>query len=84
MNIFIAQLNFKTRRDDLHAIFSQYGEVASTKVIIDRDTKRSKGFGFVEMPNEQEALTAIAALNQKELDGRTIIVKPAEAKLVLQ
>lgn len=80
MNIFVAKLNFKTRKEDLEKAFSQYGQVASAKVITDRDTGRSKGFGFVEMPNDDEANKAIAALNESELDGRTIVVKPGNAK----
>jgi RNA recognition motif-containing protein len=80
MNIFVAKLNFKTRREDLEKAFSQFGQVASAKIVMDRDTGRSKGFGFVEMPNDDEALQAIAALNEKELDGRVIVVKPANPK----
>ena len=80
MNIFVAKLNFKTKKEDLERAFSQFGEVSSAKVVTDRDTGRSKGFGFVEMPNDEEALRAIAELNEKELDGRTIVVKPANPK----
>jgi RNA recognition motif-containing protein len=80
MNIFVAKLNFKTRKEELQAAFEAFGEVSSAKIVLDRDTKRSKGFGFVEMPNDDEALQAIAALNEKELDGRVIVVKPANPK----
>jgi RNA recognition motif-containing protein len=80
MNIFVAKLNFKTRKEDLEAAFGQFGQVASAKIVKDRDTGRSKGYGFVEMPNDSEALAAIAALNEKELDGRVIVVKPANPK----
>jgi len=80
MNIFVAKLNFKTNREDLERAFSQFGEVSSAKVVTDRETGRSKGFGFVEMPNDEEALRAIAELNEKELDGRVIVVKPANPK----
>jgi RNA recognition motif-containing protein len=80
MNIFVAKLNFKTRREDLEKAFSQFGQVSSAKVVIDRETGRSKGFGFVEMPNDDEAMQAINALNEKELDGRIIVVKPANPK----
>lgn len=80
MNIFVAKLNFKTRKEDLERAFSQFGQVSSAKVVTDRDTGRSKGFGFVEMPNDDEARAAIAALNEKELDGRVIVVKPANPK----
>lgn len=80
MNIFVARLNFKTRSEDLEKAFSQYGQVSSAKIITDRDTGRSKGFGFVEMPNDEEANKAIAALNETEFDGRTIVVKPGNSK----
>lgn len=80
MNIFVAKLNFKTRKEDLEKAFSQFGQVSSAKVVTDRDTGRSKGFGFVEMPNDEEGNRAIAALNETELDGRVIVVKPANPK----
>jgi RNA recognition motif-containing protein len=80
MNIFVAKLNFKTRKEDLERAFSQFGQVSSAKVVTDRETGRSKGFGFVEMPNDDEGRAAIAALNEKELDGRVIVVKPANPK----
>jgi RNA recognition motif-containing protein len=80
MNIFVARLNFKTRREDLESAFAQYGQVSSAKIVKDRDSGRSKGYGFVEMPNDEEALKAIAALNETELDGRAIVVKPANTK----
>ncbi|MDZ7646046.1 MAG: RNA-binding protein [Cytophagales bacterium] len=80
MNIFVARLNFKTRSEELEAAFAKFGEVASPKIVKDRDTGRSKGFGFVEMPNEEEGKQAIAGLNETELDGRTIVVKPANPK----
>lgn len=80
MNIFVAKLNFKTRQEDLQNAFAQYGEVSSVKIVKDRETGRSKGYGFVEMPNDSEAQAAIAGLNEKELDGRVIVVKPANPK----
>lgn len=80
MNIFVAKLDFDTTSDDLQAAFEQFGEVDSAKVIMDRDTGRSKGFGFVEMPNDDEALSAIENLNDTEMDGRTIVVKKAEPR----
>ncbi len=80
MNIFVARLNFKTKKEDLERVFGQYGEVTSAKIIKDRDSGRSKGFGFVEMPNDEEGNKAIAALNETELDERTIVVKPANPK----
>lgn len=80
MNIFVARLNFKTKSEELQAAFARFGQVSSAKIVKDRDTGRSKGFGFVEMPNDDEANQAIAALNETELDGRTIVVKPANSK----
>lgn len=80
MNIFVAKLNFRTTAEELQALFEQFGEVSSAKVIFDKETQRSKGYGFVEMPDDQAAIQAIDALNESELDGRTIVVKKAHAK----
>jgi RNA recognition motif-containing protein len=80
MNIFVAKLNFKTQQEDLQNAFAQFGQVSSVKIIQDKETGRSKGYGFVEMPNDEEAQNAIAALNEKELDGRVIVVKRANPK----
>ena len=77
MNIFVAKLSYDTVVRDLQSAFEQFGDVDSAKIIMDRDTGRSKGFGFVEMPNDAEALRAIEALNDSELDGRQIVVKKA-------
>jgi RNA recognition motif-containing protein len=81
MNIFVAKLNFKTRKEDLEAAFARFGQVTSCKIVRDKETGRSKGFGFIEMPNDAEARAAIAELDEKELDGRAIVVKPANPKL---
>ncbi len=78
MNIFVAKLNYDTQVDDLQSAFEQYGEVSSCNIINDKFTGRSKGFGFVEMPNDDEAQNAIDGLNETEMDGRTIVVKEAE------
>ena len=78
MNIFVSGLNYSLTSDELQAIFTQYGEVASAKVITDRETGRSRGFGFVEMPDDGEARNAIDALDQAEMKGRKINVKEAE------
>ncbi len=78
MNIFVAKLNFKTESEGLRSAFEAFGEVSSAKVIMDHATNRSKGFGFVEMPNDDEARSAISNLNESELDGSTIVVKEAE------
>ncbi len=80
MNIFVARLNFKTKKETLQEVFSKFGEVASAKIIKDKETGRSKGYGFVEMPNDEEAKKAIAALNETVLEERTIIVKPSNPK----
>jgi RNA recognition motif-containing protein len=80
MNIFVAKLNFKTKREELEKAFAAYGQVTSVKIVRDRDTGRSKGYGFVEMPNADEANRAIEALNNSQLDEREIVVKPANPK----
>jgi len=77
MNLFVAKLSSSTTGDDLQELFSAHGEVTSAKVIVDRETGNSKGFGFVEMANDDEAKAAIAALNETELDGKEIVVKEA-------
>jgi len=80
MNIFVAKLNYDTQESDLQYAFEEFGAVDSAKIIMDRSTGRSKGFGFVEMPNDDEAREAISQLNDQELDGRTIVVKEAEPR----
>ena len=78
MNIFVAKLNFKTSSEDLQEAFEAFGAVDSAKVIMDRDTGRSKGYGFVEMSDDEEGNAAINALNESDLDGSTIVVKKAD------
>ena len=80
MNIFVARLNYVTTEEDLRAQFERFGEVDSVKVVIDRETGRSKGFGFVEMANDDEGQAAVDALNETELDGRNIVVKVARPR----
>ena len=80
MNIFVAKLNFSTTSDSLRAAFEKYGEVSSASVIMDKMTSKSKGFGFVEMPDDSEAQSAINALNDSDLDGRTIVVSKAQPR----
>ncbi len=80
MNIFVAKLDYETEEPDLRGIFEDYGEVDSVKIIMDKYTGRSKGFGFVEMASDEEAQSAINALNGFELDGRNIVVKKAEPR----
>lgn len=80
MNIFVAKLSFDTQNDDLSRAFEAYGEVTSAKVITDKYNGRSKGFGFVEMANDDEARAAIDGLNNSELDGRRIVVQQAKPR----
>ncbi len=80
MNIFVAKLSYGISEETLRETFEQFGEVASAKIIIDRDTRRSKGFGFVEMSNDEEAKQAIQDLNDTELDGGKIVVKQANPR----
>ena len=80
MNIFVAKLNFDTQEADLQDAFAEYGEVSSVKIIMDKFTGKSKGFGFVEMPNDEEGQNAINGLNDTQVDGRTIVVKVAEPR----
>lgn len=80
MNIFVAKLSYQTTSESLEQIFAQFGEVVSAKVIMDRETGRSKGFGFVEMPNDEEGNAAIEQLDNTELDGRQIVVKEARPR----
>ncbi len=80
LNIYVGNLSFDTTERDLEQAFASYGEVQSARVATDRDTNRSRGFGFVEMPNQTEAQTAIAELNGKELQGRTLTVNEARPR----
>jgi RNA recognition motif-containing protein len=78
MNIFIASLPFQLEESDIKELFEDYGEVTSVKLITDRETGRKRGFGFIEMPNEEEAMSAIKAMDQTEIYERTISVSQAE------
>ncbi len=80
MNIFVAKLSYNTDEGQLRNAFEAFGTVDSAKIIFDRDTNQSKGFGFVEMPDDNEAQEAINNLNESELDGRTIVVKKANPR----
>lgn len=80
MNIFIAKLGPNTTGDDLQELFQEYGEVTSAKVIMDRETGRSKRFGFVEMSDDNAGMQAIEQLDNSELDGSHIVVKKARPK----
>ena len=79
-NIYVGNISYGTGDGDLDSMFAEFGEVTSAKVINDRETGRSKGFGFVEMASDEDAATAIEALNGKEIDGRNIKVKEARPK----
>ena len=80
MNIFVGNLNYAVSEDDLKSIFEEFGELSSVKVIKDRFTSRSKGFGFVEMDNDEEAKKAIEQLNGTEVEGRDIVVNESIKK----
>ncbi len=80
MNIFVGSLPFSLEEADLRELFEAYGEVSTVKLISDRETGRSKGFGFVEMPDDENAQKAITGLNGAEVKGRSIAVSQAEEK----
>ena len=80
MNIFVGNLNFTTSEESIQELFVPYGEVTSASVITDRETGRSRGFAFVQMPNVNEARAAMMALDGKELDGRNIRVNEARER----
>ncbi|MDD4589062.1 MAG: RNA-binding protein [Parabacteroides sp.] len=80
MNIYIGNLNYRVREDDLKQVMEAYGAVDSVKIIKDRETGKSKGFGFVEMADDEAAKKAIEELNEKELQGRQMVVKEARPK----
>jgi len=80
MNIYVSNLSFNTGDIELNELFSAYGKVESAKVVIDRETKRSRGFGFVEMASTVEGNAAIEALNNKDVEGRAMSVSVAREK----
>ena len=80
MNLYVANINFRSTEDDLRNLFSQYGEISSLKIITDKMTGRSRGFGFVEMPNDAEAEVVIRKVNGGLWEGKKIIVKKAYDK----
>ncbi|QJW96117.1 RNA recognition motif domain-containing protein [Frigoriglobus tundricola] len=79
-NIYVGNLPWSTTTDDLYGMFQQYGAVTRAQVVTDRETGRSRGFGFVEMPNEAEANAAIAALNNQPMNGRPLTVNVAKPR----
>jgi RNA recognition motif-containing protein len=78
--LYVGNLSYNVDSSELERLFAQHGQVTSAQVISDRDTGRSKGFGFVEMGNDQEAQAAIAALNGQQHDGRTLTVNEARPR----
>ena len=79
-NLFVGNLTFNTTTADLETLFAQHGDVTKAQVITDRDTGRSRGFGFVEMESQEGADTAISALNGTDLDGRDLTVSIAKER----
>ena len=80
MNIYVGNLSWNLKDQDLSNLFASHGEVISAKIVNDKFTNRSKGFGFVEMANDEQAQAAIAALNGTEVDGRNIVVNESRPK----
>ena len=80
MNIYVGNLSFDATEDDLREAFSEFGDVSSCNIIMDRETGRSRGFGFVEMPNDDEARKAIEEMNLKEIAGRAVNVNEARPR----
>ena len=80
MNIYVGNLSFRTDDEELHELFAEFGEVTSAKVIMDRETNRSRGFGFVEMANDAEGKAAIEALDGAEVGGRNLRVNEARPR----
>jgi RNA recognition motif-containing protein len=81
MNLFVANISKAVKDDALRALFKEFGEVNSVKILIDRHTGESKGFGFVEMPDDEKALEAIRKLTNAEFFGRKLVVSKARPKL---
>ncbi|MEI8032353.1 MAG: RNA-binding protein [Chlorobiaceae bacterium] len=80
MNIYIGNLAYSVTEDDLRDAFSRFGQVDSASIIMDKFSGRSKGFGFVDMPNDSEAREAIESLNEQDLNGRTVKVNEAKPR----
>ncbi|MCB1307631.1 MAG: RNA-binding protein [Leptospiraceae bacterium] len=77
MKLYVGNLSYSLNEDSIHDLFVPFGEVESVKLIMDRETGRSRGFAFVEMPNKDEALKAMGELARKEIDGRALVVNEA-------
>ncbi|MBE6430247.1 MAG: RNA-binding protein [Campylobacter sp.] len=80
LNIYVSNLPYRLSNEELRDIFAAYGEVSRVKIVKDKDTNRSKGFGFVEMPNDDEGKRAIAELNDKDVGGRALRVNEARPR----
>jgi RNA recognition motif-containing protein len=80
MNIYVGNLSYGMSEEELREAFAAYGDVASVKILSDRETGRSRGFGFVEMPNQSEGEAAVAQLNGKDLGGRSLRVNEARPR----
>ena len=80
MNIYVGNLSYGMSEDELRDAFGAFGEVSAVKILMDRETGRSRGFGFVEMPNKSEAETAIAQLNGKDVGGRALRINEARPR----
>jgi RNA recognition motif-containing protein len=80
MNLYVSNLSFQVTEESLNEMFSKYGKVNSVKIILDRETQRSRGFAFVEMSSEAEGKEALSALNNKEVEGRMMNVSVAREK----
>ena len=80
MNIYVGNLSYEATQDDLRAAFEAHGEVSSVSIIMDKMTGRSRGFGFIEMPDKAKGEAAIAALNLQEVKGRAMTVNEAKPK----
>ena len=78
--IYVGNLSWNMNDHDLNTLFAEHGAVVSATIVTDRDTNRSRGFGFVEMENDEEAMAAIAAINETEVDGRTLNVNEARPR----
>ncbi|MBL9148323.1 MAG: RNA-binding protein [Phycisphaerae bacterium] len=80
MKMYVGNLSFKTTEDELRSLFEQHGEVSSAQLVMDRETGRPRGFGFVEMPNSSEAQSAMQAINGTNVGGRDLVVNEAQPK----
>jgi len=80
MQIYVGNMSYQMTEDSLGAVFAEYGEVSKVTIITDRETGRAKGFGFITMNNDDEAKAAIEALNEKEVEGRTLRVNEAKPR----